>query len=277
MKTLTKTIATLALGLLFLATPVQADQRTVTHFGNEFTLEEWLTVGPGRNNSETRAVANFEAAWERQQRNGNNGGSSNNATTTNTTPATVTPAPEQPVTVTPSVPVQPVAPSTPVVNDSVPADVMVSNLSNRPEEFANHQMLEVELEVLRLVNEIRAEHGLQPLILDLALSVAARSHSEDMSVNQFLSHTGSNGSTPTERTLANGVPFSSAENAATANGFSLRHTATWNAEQVVQRWMDSQGHRANILSRNSTHLGVGFYQNRWTQKFVNVNGIRHNI
>ena len=122
---------------------------------------------------------------------------------------------------------------------------------------------EFEQRVFELTNAERAAHGLPPFLSNPALSQAARDHSRDMSVNGFISHTGSNGSSPTDRLAAVGLNFgavvtSFAENVATGQP---------TPESVVNAWMNSQGHRANILS-NNTYLGVGRYGNATTQKFV---------
>jgi len=118
---------------------------------------------------------------------------------------------------------------------------------------------EHELRVFELTNIERANHGVAPLVWSDSLAYAARLHSEDMAQNVFMNHTGSDGSTPWERMDRAGFIYSrAAENVA----YGQR-----SAEQVVGVWMNSDGHRRNILDPNLTELGVGFAEYRWTQKF----------
>ncbi|MCL1996848.1 MAG: CAP domain-containing protein [Defluviitaleaceae bacterium] len=116
-----------------------------------------------------------------------------------------------------------------------------------------------EQTMFQLVNEERARHGLQPFINNPALATVAREHSRDMYVNNMMGHTGSNGSTVGGRLTAAGISWLSwAENVAMNRG---------TAEQVLQQWLNSPGHRANILS-NNTYIGIGRYGNIATQKFM---------
>jgi len=117
----------------------------------------------------------------------------------------------------------------------------------------------LELRVFELTNIERANHGVSPLAWNGSLAHAARLHSEDMAQNAFMSHTGSDGSTPWERMDRVGFRYSSAAE----NVFSGQRSP----EQVVSTWMGSDGHRRNILDPNLTELGVGVAGDRWTQKF----------
>ncbi|MCL2042673.1 MAG: CAP domain-containing protein [Treponema sp.] len=119
---------------------------------------------------------------------------------------------------------------------------------------------EFEWTVFELTNEERVKHGLPSLEWDNKLGAAARAHSEDMARNNYFNHTGLDGSNPGQRI--------------TRAGFSWRLCAENIARGhptpavVVNAWMNSQGHRNNILNANLTHLGVGHAGNRWTQKFA---------
>jgi uncharacterized protein YkwD len=74
-----------------------------------------------------------------------------------------------------------------------------------------------------------------------------------MACNDFFSHTGSDGSTLSSRLLAAGYNFSwAAENIAASS------SASFSAQSVVNMWMNSPGHRQNMLSENAVHIGVGF-------------------
>ncbi|MEB3355325.1 MAG: CAP domain-containing protein [Synechococcales bacterium] len=105
--------------------------------------------------------------------------------------------------------------------------------------------------ILELTNLRRSESGLNPLTLNPNLSNAAQIHSEDMAIADFFSHTGSNGSSPFERIAASGYDYGiAAENIAA--GFST-------PEGVVDGWMNSPGHRANILNPMLKEIGIGYY------------------
>lgn len=119
-----------------------------------------------------------------------------------------------------------------------------------------------EQEVIRLVNEIRAENGLKALTYDWELSRVARYKSQDMKDNKYFSHTSPVYGTPFQMIKNFGISYRSAgENI--AKGYST-------PQAVVNGWMNSSGHRANILNANYTHIGVGYVAggNYWTQMFI---------
>lgn len=119
-----------------------------------------------------------------------------------------------------------------------------------------------EQEVIRLVNEIRAENGLKALTYDWELSRVARYKSQDMKDNNYFSHTSPVYGTPFQMIKNFGISYRSAgENI--AKGYST-------PQAVVNSWMNSSGHRANILNANYTHIGVGYVAggNYWTQMFI---------
>ena len=123
-------------------------------------------------------------------------------------------------------------------------------------------VLSYENEVIRLVNEIRAENGLKPLTANWELSRIARYKSEDMSNNRYFSHTSPTYGTPFQMIKAFGLSYRSAgENIA----YGQRTPAV-----VVNAWMNSSGHRANILNASYTQIGVGYCAsgNYWTQMFI---------
>ncbi len=110
-----------------------------------------------------------------------------------------------------------------------------------------------ESEVVALINQERQAAGLPPLQVHSALQQASRSHSEDMACNDFFSHIGSDGSTPWDRAVRAGYnPSYIAENLYMGSG-------SYNTPQaVVTGWMNSPGHRANILAPEPVHIGVGY-------------------
>lgn len=107
-----------------------------------------------------------------------------------------------------------------------------------------------EREVLALVNAERAALGRPPLALDVRLTAAARRHAEDMRDGCFLSHTGSDGSSPFERMAEAAYPDGIGEVAA-AGSFP------YPPGQVVDSWMESSGHRAILVDLQARHLGMG--------------------
>ena len=119
-----------------------------------------------------------------------------------------------------------------------------------------------EQEVIRLVNEIRRENGLKALTYDWELARVARYKSQDMKDNAYFSHNSPVYGTPFQMIRNFGLPFRSAgENI--AKGYAT-------PQAVVNGWMNSSGHRANILNANFTHIGVGYVPggNYWTQMFL---------
>jgi len=119
-----------------------------------------------------------------------------------------------------------------------------------------------EREVFDLVNIQRANHGLQLLEWDNRLATIARAHSVDMATRGFFAHTCPSGITMGARIQNANISFRWA-----AENIAWGHRTP---QAVVDGWMDSPGHRANILNPNLTHLGVGFHDYYWTQKFIGV-------
>ena len=119
-----------------------------------------------------------------------------------------------------------------------------------------------ESEVVRLVNIERAKNGLSPLEEDWELSRVARYKSQDMKDKNYFSHTSPTYGSPFEMMKSFGISYKSAgENI--AKGYRT-------PEDVVRGWMNSPGHRANILNKSFTHIGVGYVAsgNYWTQMFI---------
>lgn len=121
-------------------------------------------------------------------------------------------------------------------------------------------------ELLRLTNLERQRAGLRPLTLSTSLGQAAQSHSDDMARNRFFSHTGFNGSTVVSRARAAGYAYSYV-------GENISAGAT-SPEDALRRWMNSPGHRANILRPEYTEIGFGYthapngqYRSYWVQVF----------
>ncbi|MGW2117039.1 CAP domain-containing protein [Streptomyces zhihengii] len=121
----------------------------------------------------------------------------------------------------------------------------------------------VEAQVLALVNKERAAAGCGPVTANAKLTKAADDYSDVMAASGVMSHTGPDGSTMTSRVEAAGYAWSTlGENIARGQA---------DAEAVMDAWMNSPGHRANILNCSFDELGVGVHMGDggpwWTQNF----------
>ncbi|MFE4368980.1 CAP domain-containing protein [Streptomyces sp. NPDC056835] len=130
--------------------------------------------------------------------------------------------------------------------------------------FTAAGLLRTVAEVLSLTNAERTRAGLRPLADDRQLAAAAQAYSTDMAARAFYSHTSPEGLAPWDRAAAAGAAHRGiGENIACGQR---------DPREVVRGWMDSPGHRANILKPDFTHLGVGFAGGGpagtyWTQLF----------
>ncbi|MDP5273255.1 CAP domain-containing protein [Chengkuizengella axinellae] len=119
-----------------------------------------------------------------------------------------------------------------------------------------------EQQVVDLTNAERAKYGLPALKVDDKLSEVARLKSVDMQSRNYFSHTSPSYGSPFDMMRSFGVSYSSAaENIAYGQK---------TPQEVVNAWMNSSGHRKNILSTSYTHIGVGYVEqgNFWTQMFI---------
>ncbi|MFE9877685.1 CAP domain-containing protein [Streptomyces sp. NPDC005784] len=148
------------------------------------------------------------------------------------------------------------------VPDARSGDLYWTALWARP--FSAAGLQRTAREVIALTNTERASAGLPPLAADATLTTAAQAHSADMVARDFYAHESPDGSRPWDRAAAAGCTRRSiGENIACGQ----RSPA-----EVVRGWMDSPGHRANILKRDFTHIGIGLAGGSragtyWTQLF----------
>jgi uncharacterized protein YkwD len=132
---------------------------------------------------------------------------------------------------------------------------------------------EVERKVTELTNEFRRDHHLSPLDRDTSLIDAARAHSDDMLRQNFFSHNNPNGSTPQSRIApAYSRTLSRVgENIWSGHGYDYSDS-TLMARIIVDSWVSSPGHRANLLNPNYNYVGVGVSamgpEIRATQDFI---------
>ncbi|WPP43187.1 CAP domain-containing protein [Paenibacillus hunanensis] len=114
--------------------------------------------------------------------------------------------------------------------------------------------------VAKLVNEQRAKAGLKPLTVDTKLQKMAQTKANDMASKGYFSHTSPTYGTPFKMMDTFGITYTYAgENIAKGQS---------SAAQVMKDWMNSPGHKANILKKQYTHIGVGFKNGVWVQEFI---------
>ena len=121
---------------------------------------------------------------------------------------------------------------------------------------------EYEQRVCDLVNDIRTQYGLSPLTVNDELSNVARIKSQDMRDKGYFSHNSPTYGSPFDMMKQFGISYRTAgENIAMGQR---------TPEEVVNAWMNSEGHRANILNSTFTQIGVGYVSdgNYWTQMFI---------
>ncbi|MFF4696851.1 CAP domain-containing protein [Streptomyces chattanoogensis] len=144
---------------------------------------------------------------------------------------------------------------------SDPASAPASESSAAPSQSADPES-SAEAEVLSLVNQERAQAGCAPVTAGRQLAGLAQSFSDDMAERGFFDHTDPDGDTPWDRAREQGIDNLGGENIARGQA---------NAQSVMDSWMDSPGHRANILNCEYKTLGVGAHFGPggpwWTQDF----------
>lgn len=172
------------------------------------------------------------------------------------------------------IPTRPAKPSTPVVPEKpnqetpiTPEKPTVPEVPTENEVPNTSQTLSYEeSEVVRLVNIERTKMGLEPFTISSKLSDVARLKSQDMAVNNYFSHTSPTYGSPFDMMKKYGITYKTAgENI--AKGYL-------SAQSVVNGWMNSAGHKANILNPSFKTIGVGAYKTSnntiyWTQMFTN--------
>lgn len=136
-----------------------------------------------------------------------------------------------------------------------------------PADAATVSKTDLEAQVVALTNEYRASVGCRPVTAENRLSTLARAHSDDMASQDYFDHVSPAGLDPFDRIDRSGYGYSTAsENLA---------AGLWRPEEVVQQWIDSPPHRANLENCQFTEIGVGVagnaastYRYYWTQVFA---------
>lgn len=193
-------------------------------------------------------------------------------TTTGVISPSPTPSPSQPrPTSTPSPPSQSPSPivrssptptPSPIVRSS-PTPTPTAKPTASPIPSPSPSLSSTADQVILLTNQNRVAQGLSPLEQSAQLQKAAQDHANDMAKQNYFSHIGINGSTLASRVSATGYPWSAlGENIARGQS---------EATTVVTGWMQSPGHRGNILDPSFREMGVGYAQGSsgpyWVQVF----------
>ncbi|KAG7389386.1 hypothetical protein PHYPSEUDO_010514 [Phytophthora pseudosyringae] len=162
-----------------------------------------------------------------------------------------------------------------VCSSSASADLESSvdgnSTANSTAHYLEEAATDYQTAMLYAVNKERAARGLPKLCNNIKMQKAAQVHSTDMARRNYLSHTGSDGSTMTSRVQAAGYHWTAvAENVAAGQAA---------VTSVMSSWMSSSGHRANILSTKFKMFGCGYaysssskYSHYWTQDFAAGSG-----
>jgi len=152
------------------------------------------------------------------------------------------------------------------ISEIIEANPQISNINliypGQKINIPSSQNYTVEQEVIRLVNVERAKAGLSSLKYDWELARVAEYKSQDMHDKKYFSHTSPTYGSPFTMLKNFGISYKSAgENIAMGQR---------SAQEVVKAWMNSEGHRANILNKNYTHIGIGYVKDGhyWTQMFI---------
>ncbi|PKJ56336.1 CAP domain-containing protein [Bacillus sp. SN10] len=176
-------------------------------------------------------------------------------------PETQKPVEQKPVEQKPAEEVQKPEAQKPAENNNTQKPAEQKPAEQKPAEEAK-SLSEFEQRVVELTNAERAKQGLPALKIDTELSKVARIKSEDMQKNNYFDHNSPTYGSPFDMMKKFGISYTSAgENIAQGQR---------TPEEVVQAWMNSAGHRANILNNGFTHIGVGYVEsgNYWTQQFI---------
>lgn len=138
-----------------------------------------------------------------------------------------------------------------------------------PNQKVNIPMIDrikaIEHDVIALCNQERAKYGLGALLPDWQTSRVARHKSHDMRDKRYFSHTSPTYGSPFDMLKAYNIFYRTA-----GENIAMGQTSP---QAVVRGWMNSEGHRKNILNPNFSHIGVGYAEGGsgryyWTQMFI---------
>lgn len=170
------------------------------------------------------------------------------------------PSQEQPK---PQQPQQPQQPSPTPEPKPQPAPTPQPNPGNtEPAPVNNGTLSAFQNKVAELVNQERAKEGLQPLVVKMDLTNVAQVKAEDMAKNKYFSHTSPTYGSPFEMMKKFGINYSYA-----GENIAMGYTTP---ESVMEGWMNSPGHKKNILNPNFKEIGIGYTADGsyWVQMFA---------
>ncbi|MCY9662727.1 CAP domain-containing protein [Paenibacillus chondroitinus] len=147
------------------------------------------------------------------------------------------------------------SPANQIVKPQQPANPQVSV---NPQESVNPS--QSAQQVLDLVNQERTKAGLNSLSMNSSLTKVAMAKAQDMYNNNYFDHQSPTYGSPFDMMTAFGVTYNSAgENIAKGQS---------SPTEVMNQWMNSPGHRANILNSSYTQIGIAYYNGEWVQEFI---------
>jgi uncharacterized YkwD family protein len=163
--------------------------------------------------------------------------------------------PQQPAT--PEWGTAPQQPATPQVG-TTPQQPTVPQQPAAPQQSADAS--QVAQQVLDLVNQERSKAGLSALSMNSSLSKMATDKAVDMINNNYFDHQSPTYGSPFDMMKTYGITYNAA-------GENIAKGQT-SASEVMSQWMNSPGHRANILNGNYNQIGIGYYNSAWVQEFI---------
>lgn len=190
---------------------------------------------------------------DNSKENASNENTSNDSTTENSNTDTekVTETPKENETTKPDT----INNETPANNEVIPSETTTGGTQA---EASDSYIAEIEQAIFARVNQERAAAGLPALSYNNTMQHYARLKSKDMGDRGYFDHTNPEGKLITEQMKADGVSYKAwGENIAYISGVSGNAKL---ATQFMDNWMNSSGHRANILSSNFSSIGVGVYK-----------------
>ncbi len=140
------------------------------------------------------------------------------------------------------------------------ADIASASTTSTKAQSSSSVVSAYAKEVVSLVNKERKKAGLKPLVIHTNLTKMAVAKAKDMNTNKYFSHTSPTYGSPFDMMKKFGITFNYA-------GENIAKGQKTPAE-VVKAWMNSPGHRANIMNKNFTLIGVGYVNGYWAQAFV---------
>jgi uncharacterized protein YkwD len=150
-----------------------------------------------------------------------------------------------------------------------------TTIATAPSSAITDSVSSTRQRILELVNIERKKVSASALIMNGALQNSAQRHAEDMKNRTYFSHTNLDGLSSMDRIKAAGYPGASSLTATCPCRYNYGENIARGqetAEKVMEDWMNSPGHKKNILSTSYKEMGVGFVDNHWVQNFGGVHG-----